>query len=216
MFQEDYILRLIEILTIYLQDIVFNIRHHNYDLALHKINQTYKRLLHVDPDGMKHKTTDEIIECNTHNDVLEKDNIEVIANLLFLEAFVLEQIHKYNESSFEFYQKSFELFYLLYGLTENKKYTMNINEVIPKLGHYYANNDVIYKMYKYYLKTGQYGKAEDTLFYLMENDYPEIKNKIALFYSKLMKKDDTVLEKGNLPRDEIINSVVELGFNSHK
>ena len=65
-------------------------------------------------------------------------------------------------------------------------------------------------MYKYYERMGLYGKAEDKLYELKENNYLNITNMIKIFYEKILEKDDETLEKGNLPRSEILEEMDKL------
>ena len=200
-------MRIIEQFAAFLWAIVFNKKAENYDLALEKINEAYNGLLHLNADLTKISSVDEIIESNKYKNILDKDNIEMIANLLFEEADILERMNEKNIVSFDYYQKSIELFYVLFGETENKKYCKNIEEIIAKLENYETGNETIMKTYEYYFKINSYGKAEDKLYELLENDYPDIRNTINEFYEILLGKDDVNLEKGNLPRKEIVEAV---------
>jgi hypothetical protein len=55
-----------------------------------------------------------------------------------------------------------------------------------------------------------YGKAEDELYELKENNYKNITDEIKTFYKRVLEKDDETLEKGNLPRNEIIEEMSKL------
>jgi hypothetical protein len=203
----DYIMRIIEQFAAFLWAIVFNKKAQNYDMALEKIKEAYNGLLFLDADLIKALSVDEIIESNKHNNIPDKDRIEIIANLFFEEADILERMNGKNIVSFGYYQKSIELFFILFNEKENIKYCKNIEEIIAKLENYEAGDEIILKIYEYYLKNNLYGKAEDKLYELLENDYPNIKDTINLFYENLLAKDDIDLEKGNLPRKEIIDAV---------
>jgi len=213
MVQTDYIMRMIEELAAFLWAIIFNKKIQNYDLALIKINEAYNSLLHLNPDEIKYLTVNEILLNNTHNNILLNDNIEIIANLFFQEADVLERKNVINETSLEYYQKSLELFLILHDTTANNKYCVNINEIIIKLENYNLENRIILKIHEYYLKIELFGKAEDKLYELLENKYPDIENKIISFYKYLLNKDNDILEKGNLPRNEITDALNEINTN---
>jgi hypothetical protein len=209
MVQTDYIMRIIEQFAAILWAIIFNKKAQNYDLALEKINEAYNGLLHFNPEEIKNLDYNEIIEKNTFNAILDMDNIEIIATLLFQEADILERIDGTNKISLKYYEKSIKLFLILFN-GANKYCQNNIEEIIAKLENYETENEIIFKLYEYFLKSGTYGKAEDKLYNLRENNYPNIKNEIETFYKKLLEKDDIVLEKGNLPRKEIIEAIKEL------
>jgi len=66
-------------------------------------------------------------------------------------------------------------------------------------------------MYKDCESKGFYGKAEDLLFELKENNNNKIINGIIrLFYKRLLKKGDSELLEGNLSREEILEEVIKL------
>jgi hypothetical protein len=65
---------------------------------------------------------------------------------------------------------------------------------------------------EHYERTGQFGKAEDALFAILDGD---VDNDLALnfgisFYERLLGKSDAQLTDGNLPRNEVEASLQEL------
>jgi hypothetical protein len=138
---------------------------------------------------------------------LDQDNIEITASLLFEEADILERVNGRNILSFDYYQKSIELNLKLYNETLLEKYCKYIEETIIKLDNYKTKNKIIEIIFQYHCRKMQYGKAEDKLYQLMENNFPYIKDTIMEFYKKIMENDDHILEKGNLPRKEIIEAI---------
>jgi len=210
MVKTDYIIRIIEQFAAFLWAIVFNKKAQNYDIALDKIEEVYNGLLHLDSNVIRNLRVSEIIQNNTYKNILDKDNIEIIANLLFEEADIIERINGTNITSLQCYEKSFELFFVLFDNMETEKTYEKINEIINKLENYETKNEIMYKIYEYYMKIDLYGKAEDKLYQLLEINYPNIKNEIETFYKILLNKDDNILEKGNLPRNEIVNGIKEL------
>jgi hypothetical protein len=207
MVQKDYIVRIIEQLAAFLWTIVFNKRIKNYDIALEKIEEAYNGLLFLSSDKVKNLSADEIIQNNTYKNILNKDNIEIIANLLFEEADVIEKINGSNYISLEYFQKSFVLFNKILEPDNHKKYFYKMNEIIINLNNYEIPNTITFMIYKYFEINGLYGKAEDKLYDLLENNYPDIKNEMKLFYNRLLEKCDTELEKGNLSRNEILEEM---------
>jgi hypothetical protein len=212
MVRTDYIIRMIEQLGAFLWAIVFNKKVQNYDLALEKIEEAYNGLLHLNADELKKLSANEIIKNNTYKNVLDKENIEIISNLLFEEADIIERKNGPNITSFEYYTKSIELFFALLTENETKDFHKNIDEIINKLANYEIDNWLEYEIYKYYMKRKLYGKAEDILYQLLESNYKNIKDEIKMFYKNLLKKDDSDLEEGNLPRNEIIEGIKDLEY----
>ena len=205
----DYILRIIEQFAAYLWAIVFNKKAQNYDLAIEKIEEAYNGLLFKKGNDIKYLSVIEIIKNNTYGNILEKENIEIIANLIYEEAEINELKNGHNNLSLEYYCKSLELFFLLMNENDTKKYNKNIDEIISKLEYYKLDNKIIFSTYKYYSQIGLFGKAEDKLYQLMENNF-EIIEEINNFYKMLLKKDDIELENGNLTRNEIIEAMEKI------
>ena len=210
MVQTDYIMRIIEQFAAFLWAIVFNKKAQNYDIALEKINEAYNELLHLDGNLVKNSEVNEIIQNNTFRNILDKDNIEIIANLLYEEADIVEQINGKNDSSNDCYEKSVILFCKLFEKDNIKKYSEKIDGILMKLEKYGMTDNINQIVYKYYEINGLYGKAEDALYKLLENDYPDIKTEVKLFYNRLLEKNDIELEKGNLPRNEIMEELNKL------
>ena len=210
MAQTDYFMRIIEQFADFLWAIMLNKKVQNYDLALEKINEAYNGLLYLDADKIKFLSVNEILKNNTHKGVLDKNNIEIIASLLFEEADILENIGGNNIASIDYYQKSMELFIILFSETAIEKYCKTIEDISSKLKNYKIGDELNKKISDYYFKKGCYGKAEDRLYDLLESKNPDTKSEIREFYEILLKKDDIELEKGNLPRKEIIEALAAL------
>jgi hypothetical protein len=206
----DYLLRMIEQFAAYLWAIVFNKKAQNYDIAIEKIEEAYNGLLDRKGNDIKELSVVEIIKNNTNGNILENDNIEIIANLLYEEADITELKTGYNDLSLAYYGKSLKLFLLLMNEIDTQKYNKNIDSLIGKLEYYETDNEIKFEMYKYYYKIGAFGKAEDILYQLLDNNYPEITGEINNFYELLIQKEDIDLENGNLPRDEINYAIEKL------
>jgi hypothetical protein len=74
-------------------------------MALEKIEETYNGLLNTDGNKIKSLIFHEIIKSNTYNGIINIDNIEIIANLTFEEADILERINGLNIISRDNYEK---------------------------------------------------------------------------------------------------------------
>ena len=200
----DYILRMIEQLAAYLWAIVFNKRAQNYDVAVEKIEEAYNGLLYRNGNDIKNLNVAEILNNNTN------ENIEIIAKLLYEEADINELKNGNNNLSLEYYCKSLKLFFSLTNEIEEGKFNKNIEEILNKLDYYELDKEMIFDIYKYYFQIGIFGKAEDKLYQLLDINYTGIIEEINKFYELLLKKDDRVLDIGNLSRNEIIEAIEKL------
>jgi hypothetical protein len=216
MASKDFIIRTIEQLAAYLWSIIFNKKIKNYEYALETIEEAYNGLLNSTGNTIKKLEFNEIIGSNTKDNILNIDNIEIIANLLFEEADIIEQKDGLNNISQEYYQKTVLLFLKMFEETGKQEHKNKIEEIVSKVSNYEITDEVKYSLYKYFEKIGLYGKAEDYLYELFENRCFNIKNELQLFYKRLLEKDDSILQKGNLPRNEIIEAMSILDKRGEK
>lgn len=202
MSQKDYIVRMIEQLAAYLWNIVFNKKISNYEYALEEIERAYNSLLNSNGNAIKQLDAAAITKANAANST----NIAAIASLLFEEADILERINGINAVSAEYYQKAFLLFLAI----KTDQYTDKLEEIVLKIDPYEIHDETKYHLMMYFEEKGLYGKAEDCLFELIQNNYSNIVNEGKAFYTRLLEKDDSALEQGNLPRIEIVESLSQL------
>ena len=90
-------------------------------------------------------------------------------------------------------------------------------EFVPKVDLFVAALDEVPTptsalLMEHYERTGQFGKAEDALFAILDGD---VDNDLALnfgisFYERLLGKTDAQLAEGNLPRSEVEAGLQEL------
>ncbi|HEV2660598.1 MAG TPA: DUF6483 family protein, partial [Ktedonobacteraceae bacterium] len=67
------------------------------------------------------------------------------------------------------------------------------------------------KLFAYYELSGQYARAEDTLFDLLETgNNREMVESGRAFYTRLLAKSDADLQAGNLARDEVDEGLAQL------
>jgi|SRR5579883_3393252 len=67
-------------------------------------------------------------------------------------------------------------------------------------------------LWRHYERIGAYGRAEDALFGLLEEqpDNPELLAEAKAFYERLLRQSDCALVEGNLPRAEVEAGLAEL------
>jgi hypothetical protein len=90
-----------------------------------------------------------------------------------------------------------------------------IQFIVKKLERYALPNDVKVRLMDYYELSGEYSKAEDTLFHLIESNEPDIIEHDKGFYERLLKKTDDDLNSGGSPRSEIEEGLRELEMSCH-
>ncbi len=72
--------------------------------------------------------------------------------------------------------------------------------------------ETVVRLFRYRAATGRFADAEDALFQLLARDLasPEVISEGQAFYRRLLTLEDTQLDAGNLPRDEVIDGLTEL------
>jgi len=206
MFQKDYIMRLIEQLSNILIKIIFNRETGNYAQALKELDLAYRNLLGADPIKLDNMTELELIENFQNEDECDSEKLIVIAELMREHAIISEIENGMDLYTFRKFLKSLTayLFALQCDVSfQRDEYHNKIGNLINKLKLYSLPNHLHYRIFIYYMDTGQFAKAEDSLFQLYELDYHSVADVGHDFYNQLMKMSDEKLIKGNLPRKEV-------------
>lgn len=88
----------------------------------------------------------------------------------------------------------------------------SVNKLIDKIGLFNLPTESKLLVFRYYVLTENYAKAEDMLYNLLETNGPnkEILRKGIEFYEKLINIDHDKLERGNLPIDEVLEGLANL------
>ena len=87
-----------------------------------------------------------------------------------------------------------------------------VNKLIGIIGRFDVPKDSALLLFQYYELTKSYAKAEDVLFKLI--DKAELNNDLLAkgmaFYERLINIDQTELQKGNLPIEEVLEGLANL------
>jgi len=206
MLEKDYLMRMIQQLSIVLAKIIFNKDIQNYDLSLEEIDDAFKSLLGWDTDFTTSLTSLELFEKLDLIDGKHWEKCLVAAELINQEAQVYELKRGFSPMISDLYQKAF-LFYL--QVVENKRDDntercfRNLEYIVNILIEEDLPADFKYSLCKYFELSGQFDRAENIYYELLEENESGVKEKINEFYVRLLGKTDAELEAGNLPRNEI-------------
>ena len=211
MLQRDYLLRMTEMLAAALSKILFNIEKKDYAKAENEIVSAAKTIIGLDLKMINILNIEDIMKLMKTSDLYAGRCI-VSAELMNEYGFVIKMNGNETES-INIYQKSLRLYLealLAKEIPEPGKYFSKVNELILKLKEVEISDELNKLLIDYYELSGQYSKAEDIIFQLLENQNTEIKNKAVSFYKKLHLKSDEELIAGNLSREEINESLEEI------
>ena len=214
MINKDYILRIAEKIGRSLSII----------LGLRKYNQHEEALIYIDDLLLKtvgltsrfiNSLSDEtLIATISPLGVLNIDACLWIASLLKAEGEIYEEDLGKSSESYYRYQKSLALFLeaVLHEHipTDADLYT-DIKQLLKKLEDYELPTPLKSKLFAYYELIGQYARAEDTLFDLLEGgNNREMVEPGRAFYTRLLAKSDADLQAGNLTREEVEEGMEQL------
>ena len=206
MIQKDYIMRMIEQLSVVLMKILFNKETKNYTQALLEIDSAYENLLGLNPDYIKAISEGEIVGMLESNGSIDAEKPIIIAELLREEAEIKELENGLNDNVLYIFFKSFYIYVeaIIYDSRYNQKeYLKKLDKIVEKIIKYELPNQIQFKLFQYYEIIGYFGKAEDILYELIDLKYPNILFECKSFYLRLLNKSDEELLSGNLPRNEV-------------
>ncbi|MBK7445261.1 MAG: DUF6483 family protein [Ignavibacteria bacterium] len=209
MLQRDYLMRMTEMLTAVIAKVMFNKEIKNYEEAEKEIETAAKTIVGLDLRIINILNPQDIIQLMKTSD-LYAGRCLVSAELLKEYADVHELNGKDNSSII---LKSLNLYIeaiLSKELPEPEKYYSKINELISFIAESDLQDDLNFKIIDYYEFSGQYSKAEDMIFELIENNNKDIIDRSVSFYKKLLHRTDEELESGNLSREEVNDALDEI------
>ena len=211
MLQRDYLMKMTQMLATVLTKVLFNKEKKNYIEAEKEIESAAKTIVGLDLNLIKILNVEDVLKLMKTSDVYAGRCL-ISAELLKEYGDILGEKERINESM-DIYIKSLWLYLetiLTKELPEPEVYYDRINFLIKNLTTPETDTDLKQKIFQYYEFSGQYSKAEDVLFELMDSDTEGIKDKALKFYERLQKKTDEELGKGNFSHGEVEESIEEI------
>ena len=211
MLQRDYLMKMTQMLATVLTKVLFNKENKNYKEAEKDIESAAKTLVGLDLNLIKILNVEDVLKLMKTSDVYAGRCL-ISAELLKEYGDILGEKERINES-IDIYIKSLWLYLetiLTKELPEPEIYYDRINFMIKNLTTPETDTDLKQRIFQYYEFSGQYSKAEDVLFELMDTDTEGIKDKALKFYERLQKKTDEELGKGNFSHGEVEESIEEI------
>lgn len=183
--------------------------------ALILIDNTLKDLFRLGFKFFNSFSDENLIDMVKTDGTINADKCIMMAKLLEEDAEILEDLGNSDES-FYIYLKSLNLFLEAFLNKDEdcdlQVFFSDIDIIIEKICDYKVPVILQNKMIDYYVKIGNYDKAENILYEILEeNDFNKnLLEKGISFYEELLNKDDEDLENGNLSKEEIIESLSSL------
>lgn len=196
-----------------IKEINDNINAENYKSALESVEEAFKEFFRLDSKFFNSLSEENLLDMIKTNNIMDLYKCIIMSKLLMEEGVIYEKLQAENES-FYLYQKSLYLYIeALLNLDEDEeidKYKRDVTILIDKLSEYKLICKLQKQIVSYYLKEGEYANAENLVYELLEYDQEVHKEYAISFYKGLLSKKDDDLNKGRLPREEIIESLGSL------
>jgi tetratricopeptide (TPR) repeat protein len=216
MVNKDYILRMAEKFGRALA-IILHLREYNrYEEALITVDDWLLQTTGLTSSFINSVSDEMLVQAISPLGILNGEKCLWMAVLLKAEGEIYEDQDKTNESYYR-YLKSLHLYLLAISHEafppDDIIYT-DIQELLNKLTEYELPLATKEKLFPYYERIGQYDKAEDMLFEVLEENSTFIEQGRA-FYARLNAKNDVNLLQGNFSREEVIEGLAQLNSLEH-
>ena len=214
MINKDYILRLAERLGRELAILVGLRKREKYQEALIYIDDLLLRVSGFTSRSINALSEDLLVRALSPLGILNVEACLWIATMLKTEGQIYEDQTNLNESYYR-YIKSLHLFLTALQhepIDDHRLFSTEIEELVVKLEDYELPHNIKKQLFRYYEYSGQYAKAEDTLFELLDQ-YPvdqEIRAQGLAFYERLLAKSDADLLAGHFSRPEVDEGITQI------
>lgn len=211
MIERDYFMRMINILTQMIARILFLKNNMEFPKALQDIKTTSKTLLGVDESLMQQLSPAQIMQL-FGSDLTVAVPKSYVAAVLFKEEAEVRALMGEEEEPARLYLRSLTLLLDVYAWANEPiehDHPKLIEEVLEKLHGFILPTDLLEKLFHYRERVGQYDKAENLLYDILDVK-PGFKTEGMLFYKRLLEKKDEELARGGLPREEVVEGLEKL------
>lgn len=221
MFRNDYIMRMIAQFSEALGALIGLKRRAKPQEALEMTGKLFKRLFGLNPGLVRALSERDLIDLLNRDGEMPREKLLMMASLLKEEG----ELHGMLEQPDEMYRYSLKALNLsLIAMDEDREagwldVRKLIDELTDALAGYVLPNDTQERLWTYFEAAGRYADAEDILFELLEprdkgtelesdrNGRRMLLLNAESFYERLLELDDSKLEAGRLPRDEVLESL---------
>lgn len=204
MFRSDYIVRMIEDMTQMIAKVLTLKQERKTTEALWEIDELLNRHFRLNSRLLNSLSVEDIIELFRIGGGLEVDKLQGVARMLQEEAGIyIEKNDDYAVISRLMKALHLYLYAYLHG-ADRKLIHINqeIDKVLAAVEAYRLPTKTEYLLLPYLESAGRYGKAEDSLYRLVDHGEDVAREGNAL-YQRLITLDPEVLERGNLPLVEV-------------
>ncbi|MGL4109838.1 DUF6483 family protein [Clostridium sp. LP20] len=213
MLKNDYIKEIENALKLVKREVDKNIVNNEIDKACQAINKEFKGLVGLDLDTISSLSFDSIKAIISRDNQYNAEKYIALGELLNLQGIVYSS-QKDEMNKVIHFGKALQAFVQAYEEDDSidKKYLDDAEKMIEDLRQYELTLEDDKRIFTIYELLNQFDRAEDMLFYMLKinNNSKEIIKAGLDFYNRLKEKPEELLEKGNLPLEEIEDSILQL------
>lgn len=216
MLRRDYILRMIEEFMQVLSRINSLKQSERWQEASGSVEDEFQQLLGADAQTIVRLSETELLAKIVRNTPTQavRDRTLMVATLLS-EAGDIAIAQDRTEDGRACYVKGLDLLLNVLGsedVFECPEFVPNVELLVSKLQDGDLPPQTLVRLMQHYEQSGQFGKAEDALFSMLQQDGTNsgLLDFGLAFYRRLATRDDTALAEGNLPRSELEAGLGEL------
>jgi hypothetical protein len=217
MVNKDYLLRLAEKVGRALATIIGLRAYNKNEEALIFIDDLLLKTVGLTSSFLNSLSEEMLVQTISPLDRLNVEACLWIASLLQAEGEIYETMDSANASYYR-YHKALYLFLTLIlhePVPDDSTVYSDIDTLLNKLADYELPTPTKSLLFAYYEHIGNYAKAEDTLFDLLETRSDSERNsplyvRGEAFYRRLLTKSDDELQEGNLSREEVEEGLAQL------
>ncbi len=212
MIEQDYFMRMMSVLAALLARILFYKQKRDFPQALLEIENTGKTLLGVDRLLIGQLSATQLMDLFGADLTVAVPKSYVLAILLKEEGDVRRQMGEVEKSDYLFL-KALNLFLDTLekgGKPVERDHVELTDETLEALEGCTLPLNTLKKVFHFQRRFGRYDRAEDALFEILPLE-PDFREEGLRFYRSLTELTDEQLTAGNLPRDEVLQAIAELG-----
>jgi hypothetical protein len=218
MFEQDYLMRMLMQVTHYIARIMRLRQEQKPEQAYLLLGQGYEFFFGLSIDMVERMSAQELYEWLRDNGRDHEQVIRALIEYLQAHAELLESMgHHEEEQIVPWRLKKIELY--LYSLLDEERRELldiagELERNIEEMQAFFLPSDCYARLVRYYEIRERFADAEDILYiwrdHILENngdnatDSLQVRLVGAAFYERLLHVDDSALEVGGLPREEVI------------
>ena len=218
MVNKDYLMRQIELFTRRLTILLGLRQFDKFEEALIYVDDLYLQTLGLTSHFVNSLSDKMLLEMISPLGILNVDKCLWLAVLLKAEGDIYDDQGKDTESYYR-YLKSLLLFLSAFSFEKSLRDTQLGTELVmllDKLDEYELPLPTANKLFVYYELNGEYDKAEDTLFEMLDRDnmasaeHERLLTEGRAFFERLLRKSDADLLAGNFSKSEVEEGAAQL------